>query len=664
MKMKILSPAGDMESLKMAVIHGADEVYLGIKDFNARNIQGFSLSTLKQAVDYAHIFGVKINLAVNILFKDEELNSALDLIVDAYNMGVDSFIVQDLGLISLINKHYPQIELHASTQMGLHNLEGVKAMQQFNFKRVVLSRETPLDEVKRIKQNLDVEIEYFCHGALCVSFSGNCYLSSYLCDASGNRGKCKQLCRLPYSFCYDTKQIKTGYLLSAKDFNMIDRLNELKNSGVDVLKIEGRARRAFYVGAMTQAYRQKLDSENVDNDSILLAFNREFTEGYLNGNNDIISNIQNHIGIKIGVVKKIKKGNKFNEIYITSNRELNPKSTFKFFDKDKEVATISAFDITKQNDLYKITTTQNVKVGNDVNLIIDNNLENQILNKVKKKKIKIYINAIKNKQILAKLNINNKNFEIFGEICAEANNAPLTKQELILNFKKSDLFDVDLDCELEKVFLPKQKLNQFRRDVLDFILNELTKVNRTLLQKLKIKIPEEKHKIDDYQIINSPTGKLTKNIIIYSPEEYNLDDILKVKTIVENNNKKMYLDLPNFALKADVDYLKNIVENNKINIVVNNPYALDFNTEKILGYGMNVYNSVSANVFDYSYISAELEDKPAPYMTLRHCPLKQHLKANCANCPYKDGYYYKMQNGKVLKLRRKKLASCTFYLID
>ena len=145
--MKILSPAGNFESLKMAVFYGADEVYLGINDFNARNnIDGFSIDNLKDAVDFAHIFGVKVNLAINILFSDDELQMALDIIVDAYNLGVDCFIIQDLGLVSLVNENYPQIDIHASTQMGLHNLEGVKAVEKYGFKRVVLARETPIEK--------------------------------------------------------------------------------------------------------------------------------------------------------------------------------------------------------------------------------------------------------------------------------------------------------------------------------------------------------------------------------------------------------------------------------------------------------------------------------------------------------------------------------------
>ena len=196
--MKVLSPAGNFECLKVAIFNGADEVYLGINEYNARNnVDGFTADTLKSAVDFAHLYGVKVNLAINILFTDEELQSAVDTVVRAYNDGVDSFIIQDLGLAKILNDNYPEIEKHASTQMGIHNLEGVQAIAHLGFKRVVLSRETPLSEIRRIKENSGVEIEYFAHGALCVSFSGNCYLSSYAFGASGNRGRCKQPCRLP-----------------------------------------------------------------------------------------------------------------------------------------------------------------------------------------------------------------------------------------------------------------------------------------------------------------------------------------------------------------------------------------------------------------------------------------------------------------------------------
>ena len=482
MKMKILSPAGDMESLKVAVFNGADEVYLGVKDFNARNIEGFSIETLKDAVNFAHIFGVKVNLAVNILFSDEEMQSALDLVVDAYNLGVDSFIVQDFGLASLIHEFYPQIEMHASTQMGIHNLEGVKAGECLGFKRVVLSRETPIEEIKRIRENSSIKIEYFCQGALCVCFSGNCYLSSYLHDASGNRGKCKQLCRLPYSFRLNNKELNSGYLLSAKDFNMLNNLKDLQDAGVDVLKIEGRARRPYYVGVATRTYKQALNGEKYNLEDLKLGFNRGYTAGYFNGNGEIISNKQNHIGIEIGTVKNFKQGKKFNEIFISSDREISPKSVLKFFNKDEEVV-VTAYDIKKVKDLYRITTTQNVKIGSSVNLISDFEKEVQLLSASKRRKVEIKITAKENLPIKAEFVLNGEHYLVEGEICSFAKSQPLTCEELKNNFNKSNLFEADLTCEIDNVFLPKKALNEFRRTVYEKITNILTENKKEKFNK-------------------------------------------------------------------------------------------------------------------------------------------------------------------------------------
>ena len=661
MNMKILSPAGDMDSLKVAVFNGADEVYLGVKDFNARNIEGFSLETLKQAVDFAHVFNVKVNLTVNILFNDEEIQSALNLVVDAYNLGVDAFIIQDIGLACLINKNYPQIEMHASTQMGIHNLEGVKEIEKLGFKRVVLARETSLEEIRRIRENSNIEIEYFCQGALCVSFSGNCYMSSYLHDASGNRGKCKQLCRLPYSFRFNNKEIKNGYLLSAKDFNMLENLKDLQSSGVDVLKIEGRARRPYYVGVATQIYKQAINGENFNIEDLMLGFNRGYTAGYFNGNSNIISNKQNHIGVQIGKVEKLKQGKKFNEIFISSDREISTKSILKFINGVDEVV-VTAFDIKNAGDLFRITTTQKVNIGDRVNLISDYEKEQNLLNEKLRRKIKIKLEAKPNQPIKVEIELNSEIFVVEGEICAEAKNQPINEENLKLNFNKSELFEAVLDCKVENVFLPKQKLNDFRRKVFEILFNLLTDKKIKKLNKKSTNINKNIKKFNNFQEVFKINEELTAKNIIYTPEIFDLKNIQEFKQKCEKENKKAYLNLPNFALKEDVEMLRTIVEKTKIPVVINNLYALDFNTEKIVGGGINIFNSLSAQYFDLPYIQAEGGDYQMPYMTLRHCPMKEHLNGSCANCPYKDGYEYVMQNGKRFKLKRQKMSTCTFFL--
>lgn len=720
MKMKLLSPAGDFESLKMAVYNGADEVYLGVKDFNARNIEGFSLINLKNALDFAHLYGVRVFLTVNILFLDEEMQSAFDLVVDAYNLGVDAFIVQDIGFANLIHTYYPQIELHASTQMGIHNLEGVQAVEKLGFKRVVLSRETPLSEIKRIRDNSSVEIEYFCQGALCVCFSGNCYMSSYMFDASGNRGKCKQLCRLPFKLCHNGKIEKTGYLLSAKDFNMLSRLKDLEDAGVTSLKIEGRARRPYYVAVATKTYRTAIDDmlkndknqnakidrlyndtktqnakiDFVHNNDLELGFNRGYTEGYFKGNSNIISNIQNHIGINVGVVQKFCAGKKFNEIFIKSKFNFSPKSTLKFLRKGTEVATISAFDITRHGDVCRITTTSKVNVGDEVRLINDYDKEQKELSYTKKLPIQIKIIAKVGENIVAKCNVNNKTFEFFGEQLSMSKNAPLTEKDVEICFLKSDIFEPIIKCRIENVFLPKSKLNEFRRNIYGNIKNNLIKNNRVNLQKIKLKINnnikliennknncknnnknsifsiffknKEKNNLikNNIQFIENINEKLIENIVCFNPENYDENEIKLLKGKVEQQEKIFILNLPNFALKSDIDFLKNLVEKNKISIMVQNTYALNFDTTKYIGSFLNVYNQYSAEYYSLPFMMAESGERNTPYMTMRHCPMKEHKNANCANCPFDKNYEYVLESGKRFRLKRKKLSTCTFYLTD
>ena len=195
--LELLAPVGSMDNLKVAVSSGADAVYLGMQNFNARDkADNFTAENIKEVVDYCHLHNVKVYLTVNTIIKDNEINMLVDTIKSAVEANVDAYIVQDLGVATLLKNTFVNINLHASTQMGVHNLKGAKLIEEFGFSRVVLSRETTLEDIKQIAQNTKLEIEYFVQGALCVAFSGNCYLSSILHGQSGNRGKCLQLCRL------------------------------------------------------------------------------------------------------------------------------------------------------------------------------------------------------------------------------------------------------------------------------------------------------------------------------------------------------------------------------------------------------------------------------------------------------------------------------------
>ena len=275
---ELLSPVGDFECLKAAVQNGANAVYLGASSFSARaKATNFNENELYEAIKYAKLRNVSVHLALNTLIKNEEFSDAVNLAVDAYNNGVDAIIIQDLGLAAYLRKYYPMIPLHGSTQMTVHNLEGALQLEKLGFSRVVLSRELSLDEIKYIRKNTKIELEVFIHGALCISYSGQCLLSSVIGGRSGNRGLCAQPCRLPYELIEDSNNnnivsLDKGYLMSPRDNFGMEYLPELIKIGIDSFKIEGRMKTPAYVGVVTKHYRKYidlvLDNISQDNESL------------------------------------------------------------------------------------------------------------------------------------------------------------------------------------------------------------------------------------------------------------------------------------------------------------------------------------------------------------------------------------------------------------
>ena len=283
--MELLAPAGSMEALRAAVCNGADAVYLGADTFNARiNARNFSAADLQEAVVYCHVRGVKVHLTLNTLVLDREMPRAAELIRLAASCGVDAFIVQDLGVVSLCRQLAPDVPIHASTQMSIHSLEGVMEAAALGCSRVVLARELPAEEIAHICKKSPVEIEVFVHGALCMCYSGQCYLSSVIGRRSGNRGQCAQPCRLPYGY---GRFESTRYPLSLKDNCLVGELDELRRMGVASIKIEGRMKRPEYVAIVTRAYRTVLNGGKLmpsDLQELETAFSRQgFTDGYFRG---------------------------------------------------------------------------------------------------------------------------------------------------------------------------------------------------------------------------------------------------------------------------------------------------------------------------------------------------------------------------------------------
>ena len=280
--LELLSPAGSMDSLTAAVQNGADAVYMGYGDFNARrNAKNFTEEDFASAISYCHLRGVKVYLTLNTLLTDRELPAAADLARRASELGADAVLVQDLGVLRAVRQAAPDLTVHASTQMTVHNLDGVKACADLGMKRAVLSRELPASEIEYICDRSPIEIEVFGHGALCMCYSGQCFFSAVVGERSGNRGLCAQPCRMKYGW----GNRPDGYPLSLKDACLIDKLRRLRKMGVACLKLEGRMKRAEYVAVITRIYATVLKEDRLPTDQELrdleAAFSRQgFTQGY------------------------------------------------------------------------------------------------------------------------------------------------------------------------------------------------------------------------------------------------------------------------------------------------------------------------------------------------------------------------------------------------
>ena len=344
--LEVLAPAGNAECFDAALSNGADAIYLGLSEFNARmKAQNFTTGNIREFVKKAHLVGTKIYITINTLIQDNDFEPLVEMVKKLIEAKVDAFIVQDLGVAYVLKNSFDGINLHASTQMGIHNLDGALMAEKLGFSRIVLSREASLEDIKQIKQNTNLEIEYFVQGALCVAFSGNCYLSALENNASGNEGKCLQLCRLPYT---NNLNGKTTYALSTRDLCLLENLPVLIDAGVTSFKIEGRMRHAGYVATATNVYKSAI--EKIKNNSFNKTFISEcentlkvsYSRGdynknaYLNKtiNEEIIfSDYQNHIGTCIGKVISVKPfKNDLFKIEIKTNHPLSNGDGLKFID--------------------------------------------------------------------------------------------------------------------------------------------------------------------------------------------------------------------------------------------------------------------------------------------------------------------------------------------
>ena len=661
-KVELLSPVGDFECLKAAVQNGADAVYLGVADFNARySAKNFSIEELEQAIDYAHLRNVKVFLTLNTLIKNNEFESALELANKASEFGIDGVIVQDLGLANFLIKNIPNLPIHASTQMTCHNLLGAKELESIGFKRIVLSRELSLNEIEHITANTSCEIEVFAHGALCISYSGQCLYSSLIGGRSGNRGKCAQGCRLPYTLIENDYEIDKGYLLSPRDLCSLEILPELINTGIVSLKIEGRMKSPEYVATVTRVYRKYIDKiyneepyiiEEHDKKDLLQVFNRGgFSIGHLSNepNKELIfKDKPNNIGIYIGNVYNYNSNK--GHIKLTLQEEISIGDTISFEREDSKYTISELMEVENDKNLInakpgeKVTIGRmkgNIKPGDKIYKLSSKKLLNKVKENLSQENIKFPINAILDVHLdePIKLQIfdDNKNMvEVISEDKPEiAKNAPITQERLEKQLNKltdTPFFFRNIKINLDNnLFVPHiSSINELRRSA----INEYSK-----LLSDKYKRNKAENSFFEYNNIQDIEPEINRKICLllnilnlnfdystietidklYIPLKYfHLKEYSNIITLL-SNKFDTYIYMPNILkpnfkniFKETIDHslkhytLKGFVVSNISYIDMLEEYIKHY--EFIGNYNLNIFNneSISSLNMDTITISPEL----------------------------------------------------------
>lgn len=642
-KIELLSPAGSIESFKAACQNGADAVYMGVDKYNARAMAvNFGINEYIECIEYAHIRGIKVYLTLNTLMYDDEIKEALDIVLKLYSKGLDAVIIQDIGLGMLIHKLIPKLPLHASTQMSVYSLDQVKYLEGIGFKRVVLARELSVDEIEYICKNTNLEIEVFIHGALCVSVSGQCLLSSTIGNRSANRGRCAQPCRMKYSL-YNSKGkelISNSYILSKKDIFGLEYVNKLKEIGVTSLKIEGRNKNPEYVAGVTKNYRNAINN-NINSNTkqeLMQLFNRGgISIGYFDGvkyKNSISLLSPKNTGIFLGKVID-KKG-----VYVKLKLEedIDMHDGFEIYSEDKVISNIVTCI---KNDKYVNVNSnmkkgeyvwigdvkKSVKIGSNIyktssdklnkkyRLTYSNNVENI------KNKVEVEINILKDKKIFAKVFLNNICINIDTNYIPQlANNKELDKEAVISAFSKTQdipfIFDfkkINID---NKLFVPVSILNELRRKIVYEILKSY-KINinvsneEKLVEKLLNEEVVQNIKIKDSNKVNAKFLYKYDNKVNYAKVDrlyIDICDYIKYREdILEKyKNVQIYIVIPNVVLsnkrKIILDNIDEIFKDNISGVLLGSFEFFKLVLEKkkqynfvlVADYTLNISNIYSA----------------------------------------------------------------------
>ena len=641
-KPELLAPAGNMESLHAAVVAGCDAVYLGGYTFGARSYAGnFSDEEIVEAVKYCHLRNVKVYVTVNTLIHEDKFDMCISYIDFLHHNSVDAIIVQDLGLMDYVRKVYPNLEVHASTQMHIHNLEGVLFAESLGIKRAVVARETCIEAIEEMKKRSSIELEVFVHGALCVSYSGQCLMSSMIGGRSGNLGNCSQCCRMKYDFISDGKVMnKDKYPLSTKDLNTIENIGKLIDIGVDSLKIEGRMKRPEYVYMVTKLYRKAIDNyvmyhdtkiTEQDIDDLLLLFNRRFTKGFLFGesnNNFTHSYRPNHMGVVLGKVVSRQK----NSVSISLTRDISLGDGIRILGAKEDVGcTVNKMlcsgklvDKAHKNDIIQIDVEGDISISDIVLKTTDYSQLSKIESLIKNEKVfsirgEVVIEI--GKPILFTVYEGDYVVQaVSKEIVEASKNSPTTKDRIETQLKKFggtvyQLNDLNIFMDNENVFIPIAVLNELRREV-------TFKLDQHRLYTISYEKNEYK--------VSVPSFPQEKNMtILLSTEEH-------YKEIQDKSFSTVYTE--NVDLYSKIDDERLVL---KLPRVINHYY--EYSIPLLIGevgslrkYSSNVlYTDFSFNVVN-SYALAFLHSLGVKRVTLSYELTKEEIRSIIFN--YKNRY--------------------------
>jgi putative protease len=653
-KIELLAPAGSMESLIAAINNGADAIYLGGNKFSARAYaSNFDNETMMKAVDYAHSYNVKVYVTINTALKQNELKEALKYAGYLYEIGVDALIIQDVGLINLIKDVYPNFELHASTQMTIHNGEGALYFKEKGLQRIVLSRELTLEEIKYISKDLGIETEIFVHGALCVCYSGQCLMSSMIGGRSGNRGRCAQPCRMQYTIKGENSGEKKGYLLSPKDTCLIEDVDGIIKSGTASLKVEGRMKKPEYVAGVTRNYRKAIDKAlkvgkfdlNKGRNELAQLFNREgFSKAYLykNVGKDMISyNYPKNTGVFIGQVTNNGEVTLEEKVALGDGiRFLDDGFTLsKILKNNKEVK--EAF----KGETVKLFPTGGYKKGYKLYKMSDKILYDELKEEIKPYRRKIDLTGEVefkvNAPLVIKTKFNGKEYKVFGDGVEAATNTPLTRERVEEALKKSGeipyrfntiFFDI-----FEDGFIRIAAINNLRRELFDKIIKEETSFYRRKRIEEELKLKKIKSKEDFGYIYSCVTkeqlkalieDEKVKNIaldISFSRHKnsINKEDLKKLKDISKDIN--IYLKIPGIV-KGEFNNTVKIIEELMPyirGIITANAGIIRIYKDKLLiigDYKLNIYNKEAAEFY------AEDIELPSISLELNRKEIKEMMK--------------------------------------